>query len=63
MRFVLYQLTEFAVQPLYGQAHNVVERALDALDADVANPLLDAIRAGLVEGSVGVDVVGDLLLA
>ena len=45
-----------------GEAHNIVVAAFDARDADHAYPLLDAVGAGLVEGTVGVDIMGDFVV-
>ena len=53
---------QFAVEALDGETHNVVERALEALDADVADPLLNAVAARLIHRSEALYVVTDLLL-
>ena len=45
---------------MYGEAHDVVVAAVDTFDGDGADPFLDAVGAGLVEGVVGVDVVADV---
>ena len=50
------------VQPLHGQPHHVVERSFDTLDPDIADPLLNAVRASLVIGSVRVDIMADFLV-
>ena len=45
------------------QTHDVEERAVDALDSRVADPLLDAVTAGFIVGTVVVEVVVDLFVA
>ena len=55
-------LAQFAVEPLNGESHHVEVGALEACDSDEAYPFLDAIRASLVEGTVGLDVVKDFLV-
>ncbi len=42
--------SEFDVNFLDRQSHDVVERTVDALDGGVADPLLNAVGTGLVVG-------------
>ena len=39
-----------------GEAHDVVVAAVDAADADAADPLLNAVSSCCVEGAVAVDI-------
>ena len=55
-------LAEFAVEPLDGKPHHVEVGTLETSDSNEAYPFLDAIRASLVEGTVGLDVVKDFLV-
>ena len=50
------------VSSLHGQPHDVVERAVDAFDGRMADPLLNAVGSGFVVGAEGVGVVDELLL-
>ena len=45
-------ISQLAVEALHGEAHNVVEGALDVRDANVADPLLYAVGARFVERMV-----------
>ncbi len=51
------KLIQFGVYFLDGKSHDVVERAFDALDGGVADPLLNAVCPGFVEGLEGIDIV------
>ena len=53
------KIGEVAVEGVEGEAHDVVVAAVDAADAYAANPFLDAVGAGFVEGAVAVDVTRD----
>lgn len=62
MRFMISESVdecfEFGVYALDRQPHDVVERAVDALDRGIADPLLDAVAAGLVVGAAMIQIVG-----
>ena len=45
-----------------GEAHDVVVAAFDARYAHHTYPFLDAVGAGLVEGTVGVDIMADFVV-
>ena len=54
---------EGGVDPLDGESDDVVVGAVDAGDAGIADPFLDAVGAGFVEGFERVDVVGNLFVS
>ena len=49
---------QLSIDALYGQAHDVVVATIKTSTTDIANPLLYAVGASLVEGMVVADVVG-----
>ncbi len=53
---------KFTVEALDGQAHDVEVGAFEARDADVTNPLLNAIGSSLVKGTVVSDVIVDFVV-
>ena len=55
------ELIEFGIDALDRQPHDVEERAVDALDGGIADPLLNAVAAGLVQRMEVVHVIDDLL--
>lgn len=46
-------------QSMDREAHNGVKRAFDSAHADRADPFLNSVSAGLVEGLVALDVMVD----
>ena len=50
------------VEGCEGEAHDVVVAAVDAGDANHADPFLDAVGSGFVEGTVGVDIMDDFVV-
>ena len=56
------ELLEFGVEALNGQAHDIEIGAFEACRSNVANPLLNAVGTGLVEGTILRDVVVDFLV-
>ena len=50
------------VKALDGQAHDIVERSFDAVNADVPDPFLDPISARLVVGPKVFEVIVNLLI-
>ena len=50
------------VEGCEGEAHDVVVAAVDAGDANHADPFLDAVGTGFVEGTVGVDIMDDFVV-
>ena len=51
------QLLQLGVDALDGEAHHIVVAAIEAGDADIAYPLLNAVGAGLVEGAIGLSLL------
>ena len=52
---------QFVVQPMYRQAHYVVEATTDLLDTYCADPLLYAVGSGFVKRAVALHIVAYLL--
>ena len=48
--FLLNELIEFGIDALDRQPHDVEERAVDALDGGIADPLLNAVAPALSSG-------------
>ena len=56
-------MLQLLIDTLNGQAHHVIVAAVKPRAADVAYPLLNAVGASFVEGSVTADVETDFLVA
>ena len=50
------------VDALDGQSHDVEVAAVELRDADIAYPLLDAVGAGFIEGTVMGDIIVDFVV-
>lgn len=55
--FLIQETLQLLVKSLCRETHNIVERAVQPGDADIADPLLDSVCSSLVERLEVVDVV------
>lgn len=60
--FFLQVVQQPGVDAVYGETHDVEERAVDTVDADVTDPLLDTVCTGFVKRFETVDVIGNLFV-
>ena len=57
------QLLQLGIDALNGQTHHIVVAAIEARNAYITYPLLNAIGSCLVEGAIGGDVMMDLVIS